>query len=174
MTNNNFERDAVLNIQRYLRMLSFHNDGIDAVPLDGIFGDRTQRSLAEFQQEMGLEPTGQADKETWDALKAEYERSVAANSPPTMLALFPREPTEYEMTVGENSFLATAVQYLLSELERIYYFPPIELTGIYDTATSDTVREFQKRNGITVTGNVGRETWDALAIQHNLLLSSEE
>lgn len=174
MTDNDLEREAILNIQRYLRMLSFHSDSIKAVPLDGIFGERTRKSLMDFQREMGLEPTGQVDRETWDILKSEYEKSVANNSPPAMLALFPRDPPGYEMTLGENSFLVTAVQYLLSELERIYYFPHIELTGVYDTVTSDTICEFQRRNGINVTGNVGRETWDALAIQHNVLLNGEE
>ena len=77
MAENNFERDAITNIQRYLRQLSFHDDGIGDLPIDGIWDRATQDALIEFQKKMGLQPTGTVDRATWDILKADYDRAVA-------------------------------------------------------------------------------------------------
>ena len=41
METNDFERDAILNTQTYLRHLTFHDSGLGAkgsVPIDGIWG----------------------------------------------------------------------------------------------------------------------------------------
>ena len=169
MTENAFERDAIMNIQRYLRHLSFHSESIGDVPLDGIWDRATRDALIEFQKENGLSPTGTVDRATWDILKSEYDASVAQNSPPERIDLFPRSPAGYEIGEGDNGILVDAVQYLLGELERIYSFPELERNGTFDKSTALAVRRFQERNNISPTGRVGRETWDALVIQHNLL-----
>ncbi|MBR3686931.1 MAG: peptidoglycan-binding protein [Clostridia bacterium] len=176
MATNIFEKDAIKNIQRYLRQLSFHDDGIIPVPIDGVWAEQTRRALIQFQRSQGIPATGTVDNNTWAILKQKYDESVALNSPPLKLDLFPRNiyGLEYEMTVGEIGFLVTAVQYLLGELARLYNFPDYTPSGVYDEATATLVREFQTRNKISVTGNVGRETWDAMVAQHNLLLEAEE
>jgi peptidoglycan hydrolase-like protein with peptidoglycan-binding domain len=71
--------------------------------------------------------------------------------------------------VGERSFLAVAVQHMLDELEKIYLFSILSSSGVYDEITAANIREFQARNRINATGEVDRETWDALAVQFNLL-----
>lgn len=179
MTPNDFERDAIFNTQTYLRHLTFHDDRLGergSVPLDGIWDSATRDALIRFQQTRGLPVTGTVDRATWELLKAEYDKSVAMNSPPTSLALFPRYPAGFVIKQGDSGFLAFTVQHLLRELERLYFFPtaPLEPSGNYDQNTANLVKEFQKRNGIPVTGEVDRETWDAMAIQHNLLLEYEE
>ena len=166
---NIFERDAITNIQTYLRRLSFHSENVGDVPIDGIWDSATRASLIAFQKENGLEPTGTVDRATYDILKREYDRSVALNSPPAQIDLFPRSPSGYSIGEGESGILAEIVQYILSELERLYTLPEIKRSGVYDSATADAVKHFQEKNGISPTGRVDRETWDALAIQHNLL-----
>lgn len=179
MAQNDFERDAILNVQTYLRHLTFHDPRLGeggSVPLDGIWDRATREALIKFQEARGLQPTGTVDRATWEILKAEYDGSVASNSPPVPLALFPRYPSGFVIKQGDRGYLAFTVQHLLRELERLYFFPtvPEEPTGIYDENTAAIVRDFQKRNSIPQTGNVDRETWDAMAIQHNLLLEYEE
>jgi len=164
-----FERDAIMMIQTYLRHLSFHNTDIPPVPLDGIWDRETRESVIAFQVANELSPTGIVDRETWDRLKEEYDKSVAQNSPPIRLDLFPRMPKGYSLKEGEKSFLAVAVQHILDELEKIYRFPALSSSGVYDEITASNIREFQARNRLTYTGEVDRETWDALAIQYNLL-----
>ena len=179
MTPNDFERDAIFNIQTYLRHLTYHDKSLGemgSVPLDGIWDSATRNALIEFQKSRGLPVTGSVDRATWELLKAEYDESVAMNSPPTPLALFPRYPAGFIIKQGDRGYLVYTVQHILRELERLYYFGGISLDtdGIYGEKTAAVVRDFQKRNGIPVTGLVDRETWDAMAIQHNLLLEYEE
>lgn len=171
------EKDAIRLLQTYLRQLSFQRGQIPMLPADGIWEDATKRALSEFQKQQNLPPTGIADRATWELLKAEYDKSVAMNSPPVPLALFPRYPQGFALTVGDHGFLVNVVQLLLGELERLYFFPDFsegDLNGIYNEKTAALVRDFQARNSIPPTGNVDRETWDAMAIQHNLLLSPTE
>ncbi len=166
---NNFEYDAIILIQTYLRHLSFNNDIIPPVPLDGIWERETQESIIAFQNAYGLSPTGIVDRETWNRLKAEYDRSVALNSPPVAVSLFPRLPRDYSLKEGDKSYLSSVVQHMLDELERAYAFPSLSDSGVYDSITAQNIKEFQSRNQIPVSGDVDRETWDALAVQYNLL-----
>ena len=173
MAEKQHEREAILNIQKYLRQLSYHDDSIPPVPIDGIWESDTSRAIAIFQEQNGLTVTGTVDKETWDTLKAAYDKSIAENSPSVPIFLFPRAPGDYSLGIGDRGFLNDAVQYMLGELERIYYFPNFKTSNIYNENTSEAVRDFQIRNNIAPSGRVNRETWDAMATQHNILLSNE-
>lgn len=168
-TPNDFERDAILNIQRYLRHLSFHDAGIPTTPIDGIWERETRESLMSFQQSRGLPVTGTVDRRTWDVLKEEYDRSIALNSPPVPLFVFPRSPVGYALSLGDKNYLSVMVQHILDELERIYLFKTLSDSGVYDETTAENIREFQARNMIPESGEVDRETWDALAAQYNIL-----
>lgn len=176
MANNIFQRDAIKNIQRYLRQISFHDDTITPVPIDGVWAEQTRHALMQFQRSQGLPVTGTVDNSTWAVLKKKYDESVALNSPPLKLDLFPRNTYggEYEASTGDAGFLVDAIQYLLGELGRLYSFPEYAPSGIYDEETVAVVRDFQTKNNIPATGKVGRETWDAMVAQHNLLLEDEE
>ena len=173
MATNGFETEAIRNIQTYLRHLSFHSDEINDVPIDGIWESETARAVAAFQKQQGLPITGTVDRATWDVLKREYDKSVAQNSPPVPLALFPRYPQGSVIRIGDKGYLVDTVQFLLEQLERLYGFTPVK-TGVYDVETANAVKDFQRRNRILPTGEVDRETWDAMAIQHNLLLEYGE
>ncbi len=164
----NLEASAIMNIQKHLRHLSFHNEEIGALPIDGIWESQTRDAVIAFQKIHGLSPTGIVDRETWDKLKEEYDSSVARNSPPVALDIFPRLPRDYEMQKGEEGFLVDVVQHMLTELEAVYNFDYMP-TGIFDDSTMAIVRDFQIRNNIPPSGNITRETWDAMAVQYNLL-----
>jgi N-acetylmuramoyl-L-alanine amidase len=56
--------DDVAELQRVLGQLGF-----DAGRIDGIFGTATARALAEFQENVGLQPDGVCGYETFDALR---------------------------------------------------------------------------------------------------------
>ncbi|MBQ8409783.1 MAG: peptidoglycan-binding protein [Clostridia bacterium] len=174
MATNNIERDAIENAQRYLRHLSFHSEEIEDLPIDGIWEEQTRLAVQAFQRQQGLPVTGIIDRATWEILKAEYDKSVAKNSPPASLALFPRYPAGFTIKKGDTGFLTDTVQYLLEQLERLYHFPDYKASGTFDDLTEAYVRDFQRRNLISPTGEVDRETWDAMAIQHNLLLGYTE
>ena len=168
MTQNPTHSSAVYNLQRYLRQLSYTDDRISAPPQDGIFGEKTKKSLKEFQRSRGLSPSGVADKETWDALYAEYLLSAALYAPPRPLDVFPRVPDGYAVSLGDEFFLVSIIQFLLNELRILYdSFIPLLISGVYDDATAENIREFQRKNKISVSGRVDKETWDALSRAYN-------
>lgn len=57
--------NTVSDIQKYLKYKGYYNGLVD-----GIAGAETQKSLADFQQEVDIKPTGVVDKDTYWVLKA--------------------------------------------------------------------------------------------------------
>ena len=159
---------AVYNLQHYLRQLSYTDNRISAPPEDGVFGEQTKKSLMEFQRTHSLLPNGIADKETWDALYAEYLLSSALYAPPRALDIFPRIPDGYSVSLGDEFFLVSIIQFLLNELKIVYdSFIPLLINGVYNEATAENIRDFQRRNQLPDTGRVDKATWDALARAYN-------
>ena len=162
------EREAILNIQRYLRQLSYHEEHIPAPALDGIWGEESANAVRAFQRGAGLEANGVVDQKTWEALFDAYLASRLLHSPPVPLAHFPRISQGYALREGDESFLVRLVQYALGELETIYQgFDTVEENGVYDEATKKADADFQNRPGLSPTGEVDRATWDALATTYN-------
>ena len=157
------EKTAVRNMQRYLRQLSYTDSDIPPVPIDGIFGDATSKSLKAFQTKNGLDATGVADRESWDMLYKTYLSSVKRFTPPKGFSPFPRVPEDYSLRVGDVGFAVTAVQFLINEVSVILdEIDAIAITGIYNIDTSRAVSIFQAANGLPITGNTDKETWDML------------
>ena len=164
MNNQAYTRpQAILNLQRYLRQLSYFDEGIPPPTLSGTWDARTEESLVAFQKMKRLPETGRADEVTWNLLYDEYKRSVADAALPRSLPLFPLIPDGYEIGMGEESFVVMAIQYMLGEI-RLQYdnLEEVAQTGIYDRETDTAVREFQTRNLLPVTGKVNKATWDFL------------
>ncbi|MBO5938479.1 MAG: peptidoglycan-binding protein [Clostridia bacterium] len=161
---------AVRNLQRYLRRLSFEENAILPVPIDGIFDTRTEEALMEFQRMYELPVTGRADRGTWDLLFAEYLRLSEEEDRIEAIDLFPKVPPNYVTTLGEESAFILLLQWLLSELLVIYdTLPEFARSGRFDQPTSDAVREFQRIQRIEETGLVDRNTWNRIAREYGFL-----
>ena len=164
------ETEAVSNLQRYLRQLSYFDDAIPAPPIDGIFGALTRQSLIAFQEQNGLPATGTANETTWNLLYEKYVLSIEEKSPPRGIVLFPRYPEGYEVYMGEESFLVSAIQYMLMEIGILYDdLGELTMSGIYDKATADAVSEFQSRNLLPRTGRVDKRTHDRLVDSFDII-----
>ena len=163
MPNNN-EKEAIRNLQRYLRQLSYTDQSIAAPPIDGIFDKVTRDSLRAFQRRSALPQSGVADRATWNRLYEEYLLSLEENAIPEPLSLFPRVPNGYYLSLGDEYYLVSIIQLLLNELRIIYdSFLPLVVSGIFDEATESNIIDFQKKNQLPVTGRVDRATWDKIA-----------
>ena len=161
------EKDAINNLQRYLRQLSYTDPDIPAPPIDSIFDSATKNSLKSFQRKYSLAESGIADKETFEALYAAYLRSINANSPPLQVPIFPSTPSNYELSVGDRYFAVSILQLLLNELRFIYdSFIPLSISGIYDEATETNVLDFQSKNGLLTSGRVDKATWDKIVMAY--------
>ena len=163
---------ATEELQRYLRQLSFGEPSIPPPPIDGIFDTRTTDALRQFQRLKGLNATGIADALTWERLYADYRASLAANAPPLMIAVFPRDPLGYVLGTGSVGFPVTALQYMLRELQHSYAeLANVVQTGVYDEQTANAVRIFQASSLQPITGAVDLLTWNGIADAYNALFA---
>ncbi len=164
------EEQAIRNLQKYLRELSYDSLGANPVPLDGIFDRATRDALIEFQKSVGLEPTGIADKATWDALFAAYQKSIESKRNTRGLYFFPDTPRGYELSSGEAWLLVNIVQLLLLELRIAYdIFENVTESGVYDSATEAAIRDFQRINLLPETGRVDAATYDRIVREYTNL-----
>lgn len=165
------ETDAIRNIQTYLRRLSYLDDDTIDPPIDGVFDTRTENALRQFQRNNDLAVTGRADRETWDTLYAQYLLELERISLPDPIIPFPSYPSDFTLSLGDESFLVAIIQYMLQELSVFYdIFTDISLSGIYDAATEKAIAELQRANMLEVTGKVDKKTWNSLSRFYNLSL----
>ena len=161
---------AVTNLQRYLRRLSYEGLQGERVPIDGIFDETTKNALSEFQRQQGLPATGVADKTTWDTLFSEYRRVTDDERNEQGLYLFPERPNDYTVSAGDTLTLVRIIQLLLLELQATYdVFEDITESGTYDLQTENAIREFQIKNGLPATGEVNRATWNRIVREYSNL-----
>lgn len=168
---------AVTNLQRYLRRLSFEDEfyDISRPPIDGIFDTATEDAVAYFQRQNGLPVTGVANKETWDKIFSEYMRVTEPQRLSEGLFIFPDAPVNYTISRGDALTLVRILQLLLLELRVTYdIFDDIIENGIYDDRTETAIREFQKANFLPVTGEVDKSTWNRIVREYSNLNLREE
>ena len=168
------EEQAISNLQRYLRQLSYFDEDINPVVINGIWNDETRNALLAFQRKNGLSPTGTADEQTWNLLFSQYRSSLDENSPPLRVSFFPREPIGESVGIGDEGFIVSVIQYMLNEISVLYdNLENVEINGFFDEATQASVSEFQKRNLFPQSGRVNKKTWDRLVISYENALNSQ-
>jgi len=155
-------------LQRMLRYLSL-SMGIDdlTISVDGVYNDETRQAVMRLQQIQRIPVTGVVDQRTWDAIAELYAREQALRRP-VRIRLIP-DDRGYVTGIAEQSDAVLILQVMLNALFEKYRYPSVPLTGIYDRATSDAVREFQHVGGLVETGLADRLTWLRLAEEYDLL-----
>lgn len=168
------QKQAISNLQRYLRRISFESEAESRVPVDGIFDEATRQALRDFQEESGLPVTGVADKRTWDTLFARYSYLTRGQLTSQGLYLFPQEPPNYAVTLGDTLTLVRIIQILLLELRAVYeIFEDVAESGTYDEQTMEAIRQFQIIHGLPATGEVDELTWNAIVREYSNLDARE-
>ena len=157
-------QDAIFNLQKYLRAISFADARISRPPLDGIFDSATEDAVRSFQASRELNASGLVDKETWDAIYEEYKALSLAEE----LPFFPSTPVNYTAKLGEESSFISIIQILLQELSSVYdALEGVKITGIYDTATEQAIKELQRASGLPVTGELDKQTYKRLLYDYS-------
>ena len=168
MTTAQNQTQAIRNLQRYLRTLSYFEKELPEVPIDGVYGTATEEAVRIFQRLEDLPQTGRVDRPTWDRLYTRYREEQSRRDAPARISHFPRLPENYSVELGEQQFLVQVIQHALQELSVLYQWEePISLSGIYDEPTARAVRQFQAANALPATGGVDRATWNAIADAYN-------
>lgn len=169
------ERAFVMQIQEMLSSLAgWTNDPALSVVRDGIYGDATRAAVEHFQSERELPVTGNTDFNTWQMLEEEYSYNKEKFSSALGIHPFPAAP-DFAVREGDSSQLALIIQLMLNELQFFYssygYIPP---GGRYGSVTAEAVRAFQAANGLKVTGEVDRMTWNRMAEQYDMTVRSTQ
>lgn len=149
-------------IQYYLNVIAYFDEDIPAVTPDGIYDDNTQAAVLAFQQQYGLEPTGNVNRDTWNKILQVYDQTI--NSlPPEILdhssEIYPGRVLSLGMTGPD-------VEALQRFLERISSIdsdvPRVTITGTFDEPTEAAVRLLQTWFNLPSNGVVGPLTWDRI------------
>ena len=80
----------------------------------------------------------------------------------------------YSVADGERSELVFISQLMLNAVRLNYDLPELTVSGIYDEATADSVKEYQRINLLPVTGEIDPVTWDLLADDYNLTVNDNQ
>ena len=86
---------------------------------------------------------------------------------PSGIRPFP-DTGSFEMRRGDRHNLVMILQIMLDVL-KLYYddFGSVGVCGVYDEATEEAVKEYQRISGMPVTGCVDCATWNRLAEEFN-------
>ena len=114
----------------------------------------------------GLTENGEADLATWEKLREIYTLYLLENSPPD--PIMPFYSGKMRVLPGERSHLVMILQIMLEALRVLYDgYGEISISGVYDGATGEAIRQFQKANLLSATGEVDLMTWNRLAAEYN-------
>ena len=124
----------IYTLQQRLKDLGYYT-----IRVDGIFGSGTQRAVRWFQSVNGLSVTGKADNATQQLLYSAQAKAASGYS-----------PESYDTLSRSNRYKAAVVP-LQRRLKALGYLSG-SADGYFGSNTYRAVRNFQSRNGLSVTG----------------------
>lgn len=146
---------AVTRLQQLLQ-----NAGVSPGAIDGIFGSMTDNAVRTFQARRGLAVTGVVNVATWVALGQNCGVVPPGPTPPVPPTPPPQEFFCPVLRLGSRGPAVRFLQRLLQE--RGFYRAAID--GEFGLTTQRAVRQFQRQQGLAVTGVVNQVTWRALGV----------
>lgn len=168
--NESFVAQPVRSLQTMLRVIGEDRGQATSVIPDGFYGAQTRGAVSNFQRSKGLPVTGVADQATWEAVVVEYTPALTRVGPaqPLQLILNPNQVIRR----GEQHPYLYLVQSMLLALAEIYgSIGLVELTGILDTLTAQSLMDFQQLSSLPATGELDKLTWKHLALQYPLAVN---
>ena len=153
-------------IQTSLNRISQNYPAIPKIyPVDGIFGEKTENAVREFQRIFNLTVDGIVGKATWYKIVSLYvgiRRLSELNA--EGIKLFGIDLSYPDaISIGNTGEKVTILQYILNVLSMFYSnVPAVPDTGTFGPLTEEAVKDFQRNNGLTPNGVVDATTWDVL------------
>ena len=149
----------VKELQYYLFVMAAYDPDIPTLSIDGNFGSGTERSVRAFQRRSSLDDDGIVGRKTWESL---YQQAAQLRLSGPVVTITRMDWPGYAL---KESDTGDAVLYLSSLLTRIAYYyvsiANIGLTSTYTPLMVQAVRDFQKLQGLPVTGVTDENTWIA-------------
>lgn len=166
--------EKVTILQYFLSVIAQFNNAIPFIEITGEFGPETKNAVIAFQQLYNLPQTGIVNAITWDqiynAFKGIVDTVFLAGKTNTIQAE-PFGGTVLQLgSTGEN--VKTLQQYL-NAISNVYSsISPVQVTGTFDEATEQSVKEFQKQFNLPITGIVDRNVWNEIANEYKTVIST--
>ena len=147
---------AVEQLQFWLNTLAQYESSIPSVTVDGVYGSGTAGAVRAFQRRYGLSVDGVVGRATWTELYDQFRSIQSDNGTPNA---YPGTPLR-EGASGQNVRL---VQFWLKIARTVYTsLANVTVDGKFGAGTAAAVQRFQRRNGLTADGAVGKETWEKM------------
>ena len=159
---------AVFTLQRQLNRIAKDYPFLGKLTVDGIFGARMADTVKRFQKQFSLTADGMVGRQTWYKISYIY---VSVKD----LAELTSEGEISSGTLSDGSWGGTplrqgstgsAVEQLQFWLNTLAQYdagiPSTAVDGVFGSRTAAAVRAFQRREGLTADGVVGRTTWTTL------------
>ncbi|MBR2080020.1 MAG: peptidoglycan-binding protein [Oscillospiraceae bacterium] len=162
-------------VQTALNRIAQDYPAIPKVTVDAIYGAGTEAAVKAFQRAFSLEEDGIVGNDTWYKLRTVYVAVTKLAELRSEGLRFTSFSWEYPERVapGEIGAKVTQLQYMLRVLAAFndaVSEPP--LSGSYNAATEQSVRDFQLAYGLPVTGVADRETWNKIYDQFTSIRDS--
>ena len=153
----------VKEVQYYLYLLSAYYPEIPVIAYDGKYGTKTADAVRAYQTLMGLTADGVVGQKTWNSIYAQYQKFRSIDGPVQALHAYPYPGYVFKYDMDDRWVLY--IQYLLT-YTGIFFdsILPVEMTGVYDKATAESVLSFTQTFGMAETDEVNETVWNALVI----------
>jgi len=153
----------VRTIQLRLNRIRANYPAIPAIqPVDGIYGASTENAVRAFQRTFNLTQDGRVGRATWNAINRYWSavtKLSELNGEGHRIGLSPTPPTVV-IRQGARGADVIHAQFLLDFISQFH--PGISaplMDSIFGASTTNAVRQFQQRFGLTVDGVIGPNTW---------------
>lgn len=166
--------NEVRTLQRELNRISRNYPAIPKIyPANGIFGESTAQAVSTFQRVFNLPISGIVDKATWYKIKYIYvavmKLSELESEGLTVEDI--SRPWGDDLRLGDYGQKIRSLQYYLNV---IAYFnpeiPSVPATDVFDQATDEQVRAFERFYGLNPDGIVDFRTWLLISEIYNQIL----
>ena len=118
-----------------------------ALTVDGKFGANAEKAVREFQLRYDLKEDGKVGANTWNVLYTKYTAKHGLHVPYPGIVL----------RQGSSGGTVRLVQQKLNALGE-----KLSTDGKYGASTAAAVERYQRRNGLTADGTVGKATWEKM------------
>ncbi|MEL7647761.1 MAG: peptidoglycan-binding protein [Sedimentibacter sp.] len=155
----------VFRMQHSLNRISRSYPAIPVVNISGYFDETTQAAVRAFQQVFNLPVTGVVDSVTWYRIRRIYVAvtRLAELTSEGLLISDLIDLYSHVLLEGDTRPVVVLLQYYLNLLaENGFLLPEVTITGNYGPETTDAVTAYQNLKGLPPAGIVNGETWNSL------------
>lgn len=165
-----FIAQPIRSLQTMLRVLAEDDPKHPTLIPDGIYGPETVKAVSGFQRLHGLPVTGVTDQATWEEISARYGDALIRVD--EAWPVYPILGPGQVIRRGEGHPHLHLIQAMLTVLADAYDSIPVPgRSGVLDEATADSLGEFQRLNGLPMTGHLDKKTWKHLALHYPMAAS---